>query len=145
MARNKPAEELTVEELRRLLIEKRRAERQTRLEQYRRSGRVILVEPQPAANQLDNMRSEPNDESETGEETITSARAPRHKRRPWLDRLLFIIEIAAVLGLVFVLFNGFTLLRTLNKEVAQVLVLPTLTPTPLITAAGKKKRQKSGR
>ena len=134
MARNKPAEELTVEELRRLLIEKRRAERQTRLEQYRRSGRVILVEPQPVVNQLDNMRSEPNDETETGEETITSARPLRHKRRPWLDRLLFIIEIAAVLGLVFVLFNGFTLLRTLNKEVAQVLVLPTLTPTPLITA-----------
>ena len=116
MARNKPAEELTVEELRRLLIEKRRAERQTRLEQYRRSGRVILVEPQPAANQLENMRSAPNDETETGQETATSARPLRHKRRPWLDRLLFIIEIAAVLGLVFVLFNGFTLLRTLKKK-----------------------------
>jgi len=135
VARNKPAEELTVEELRRLLIEKRRAERQTRLEQYRRSGRVILVEPQPAANQLDNMHSESTGEedSETGEEKAFSPRL-RSKRRPWLDRLLFIIEIAAVLGLVFVLFNGFTLLRTLNKEVAQVLVLPTLTPTPLITA-----------
>ena len=133
MARHKPAEELSVEELRRLLIEKRRAERQTRLEQYRRSGRVILVEPQPAANPLENMRSEPTDESETGEEKTISPRF-RHKRHPWLDRLLFIIEIAAVLGLVFVLFNGFTLLRTLNKEVASVLVLPSLTPTPLITA-----------
>lgn len=133
MARNKPAEELTVEELRRLLIEKRRAERQTRLEQYRRSGRVILVEPQPAANPLENMRSEPTDENEADEEKAVS-RPLRHNRRPWLDRLLFIIEIAAVLGLVFVLFNGFTLLRTLNKEVASVLVLPSLTPTPLITA-----------
>ncbi len=134
MARNKPAEELTVEELRRLLIEKRRAERQTRLEQYRRSGRVILVEPQPSANQFENMHSEPAEESETGEEKAVSPRTRGRKRRPWLDRLLFIIEIAAVLGLVFVLFNGFTLLRTLNKEVASVLVLPTLTPTPLITA-----------
>jgi sortase A len=133
VARIKPAEELSVEELRRLLIEKRRAERQARLEHYRRSGRVIVVEPQPPANPLENMRSEPSDENATGEEIGTSPRR-RQKRRPWLDRLLFIIEIAAVLGLVFVLFNGFSLLRTLNKEVASVLVLPTLTPTPLITA-----------
>ncbi len=133
MARIKPAEELSVEELRRLLIEKRRAERQARLEHYRRSGRVIVVEPQPSANPIENMRSEPSDENAADEEIDTSPH--RHqKRRPWLDRLLFIIEIAAVLGLAFVLFNGFTLLRTLNKEVASVLVLPTLTPTPLITA-----------
>ena len=133
MARIKPAEELSVEELRHLLIEKRRAERQARLEHYRRSGRVIVVEPQPSANPLENVRSEPSDENVTGEEIDTSPHR-RQKRRPWLDRLLFIIEIAAVLGLAFVLFNGFTLLRTLNKEVASVLVLPTLTPTPLITA-----------
>ena len=86
MARNKPAEELTVEELRRLLIEKRRAERQTRLEQYRRSGRVILVEPQPAANPLENMRSEPTDENEADEEKAVS-RPLRHNRRPWLDQI----------------------------------------------------------
>jgi sortase A len=133
VARIKPAEELSVEELRRLLIEKRRAERQARLEHYRRSGRVIVVEPQPSANPIENMRSEPSDENATDEEIDTSPHR-RQKRRPWLDRLLFIIEIAAVLGLAFVLFNGFTLLRTLNKEVASVLVLPTLTPTPLITA-----------
>ena len=133
MARHRPAEELSVEELRRLLIEKRRAERQTRLEHYRRSGRVILVEPQPTANAFENIRSEPSDEDETGVDKEISPRL-RQKRRPWLDRLLFIIEIAAVLGLVFVLFNGFNLLRTLNKEVASVLVLPSLTPTPLITA-----------
>ena len=133
MARIKPAEELSVEELRRLLIEKRRAERQARLEHFRRSGRVIVVEPQPSANPIENMRTELSDENATDEEIDTSPHR-RQKRRPWLDRLLFIIEIAAVLGLAFVLFNGFTLLRTLNKEVASVLVLPTLTPTPLITA-----------
>jgi sortase A len=133
VARNRPAEELSVEELRRLLIEKRRAERQTRLEHYRRSGRVILVEPQPAANPLENMRSESSSEGEADAEKEIPQRL-RRKRSAWLDRLLFIIEIAAVLGLVFVLFNGFTLLRTLNKEVASVLVLPSLTPTPLISA-----------
>jgi sortase A len=59
----------------------------------------------------------------------------RQKRRVrWLDRLLFVIEIAAVVGLGFILFNGVTLLRTLNQEVASALVLPTLSPTPLISA-----------
>jgi sortase A len=48
--------------------------------------------------------------------------------------LLLVVEILAVIGLLFVLFNGVSLIRTLNKEVAAALVQPTLTPTPLIVA-----------
>jgi sortase A len=50
--------------------------------------------------------------------------------------LLFIIEIGVVAGLVYVLMNGATVLRTLNRKVAVALFLPTLSPlppTPLIT------------
>ncbi|NMC77797.1 MAG: hypothetical protein GYA59_00430, partial [Chloroflexi bacterium] len=46
MARKRSVEDLSAEELRHLLIEKRRAERQARLEHFRRTGRVIAVDSQ---------------------------------------------------------------------------------------------------
>ena len=46
MARKKAPEELSVEELRRLLIEKRRGARRERLEHFKRTGRVVDVEPE---------------------------------------------------------------------------------------------------
>lgn len=59
--------------------------------------------------------------------------APR-RSRIWLDRLLVLIEVAAVLGLVYVIFNGVNIMRTLNQEVATALEVPTPSPTPLISA-----------
>lgn len=127
MARLRNPQDLTVDELRQLLIEKRRSERQKRLDQYRRTGRVIMVDPQPAASALDSIASQP---LSLEAETV----APRSKRRIWIDRFLFVIEVAAVLGLAFVLLNGMNLLRNLNNEFAAALEQPTMTPTPLISA-----------
>lgn len=45
MARRKAPEELSVEELRRLLVEKRRGARKERLEHFRRTGRVVTAAP----------------------------------------------------------------------------------------------------
>ena len=45
MPRRKAPEDMSVEELRRLLIEKRRGARRERLEHFRRTGRVVAVEP----------------------------------------------------------------------------------------------------
>ena len=56
-----------------------------------------------------------------------------HKRR-FLDYLLLVIEVAAVVGFIFILFNGINLIQELNQEVAAALEQPTLTPTPLIVA-----------
>lgn len=123
MARQRRPEDLSVEELRRLLVEKRRTPRQERLEQFRRTGRVTVVEPKPVQLSL-----------ELHEEIEAPPAALHSTRRIWLDRLLFMVEIAAVIGLVFVLLSGFNLLRDLNKEVASALVQPTLTPTPVISA-----------
>jgi len=127
VARNRSIDDLSVDELRQLLIEKRRSERHKRLDHYRRTGRVIMVEPASMASPVES-HSEPLllDEG-------FQAR-PRSRRRVWLDRFLFVIEILAVVGMVFILFNGVSLLRNLNKEVASVLVQPTLTPTPLVSA-----------
>lgn len=128
MARNRNPKDLSVEELRQLLIEKRRSERQNRLEHYRKTGRAIMVDPQPAPLVLDQYASEPLLLEEESRQIKQSG------RRLILDRLLFLVEIAAVVGLAFVLLNGMSLLRNLNNEVASALEQPTLTPTPLISA-----------
>jgi sortase A len=128
VARNRSAQDLTVEELRQLLIEKRRSERQKRLDHYRRTGRVIMVEPAPMASPVDS-HSEPL----SLEGDAFASASPRSKRRVFLDRLLFVIEIAAVIGLGLILFNGAALLKNLNKEVAAALVQPSPSPTPLVS------------
>lgn len=128
MKRQRSAKDLTVDELRQLLIEKRRAERQSRLDHFRRTGRVVHLESDPSPASLENLRSTalPDEEYEPARQ--------RSLRRIWLDRLLILVEVAAVFGLVFVLLNGINVLRDLNQEVASALVLPTLTPTPIIKA-----------
>jgi sortase A len=126
MPRKRSAEDLSIEELRLLLIEKQRARRQKRLEHFRRSGRLMLVEEHPIETPLDRLSSR----SLSEEASPTTTRPPR----TWLDRVLLGIEVLAVLGLAFVLLNGFTLIRDLNREVASLITQPTLTPTPAITA-----------
>lgn len=130
MARRRYADELTVDELRRLLVEKRRAERQGRLDHYRRTGRMVLVEPHPQVRPIETLRADelPADESGPG------SAPPRSKQRLFLDRALLVVEAAAVIGLVVVLLSGLSALRSLNSEVSSALTLPTLTPTPLIQA-----------
>jgi sortase A len=129
LPRSRNPQDLTVDQLRQLLIDKRRSQRQTRLEHYRRTGRVIMVEPQPVDRPLEEYSSEPLvlDEDAT-------AKPKPSKARLLMDRLLFVVEIAAVIGLAVILINGLGLLRNLNKEVASALEQPTLTPTPLISA-----------
>lgn len=130
VARKRTIEDLTVEELRHLLIEKQRAERERRLDNFRRTGRVVLVEPQPGGAPLRALRSD----FSTAENTLDALPQPRSKRRTWMERALFIVESAAVIGLLFIVFNGMNILRDLNQEVAAVLQQPTLTPTALIKA-----------
>lgn len=130
MARNFALEDLSVEELRRLLAEKRRAQHQARLEHFRRTGRVVIVEPLPNASGMADLRSDA-----LVEETILQpASRPKNRAKTWLDRFLLLVELAAVAGLVLILLNGFNLISTLNNEVTTSLVLPTLTATPLIQA-----------
>lgn len=122
MTRQRRPEDLSVEELRRLLIEKRRVTRQGRLEAFRRTGRVIAVD------------GEVSPPLEPAAQEAAAPRAARSPRRIWLDRLLFLVELAAVVGLVYILLTGVDLLRNLNTEVSSALAQPTLTPTPIIMA-----------
>jgi sortase A len=126
MARRKSPEDLSVEELRRLLIEKRRGARRERLEHFKRTGRVVAVEPDALASSAPVV--------ETSEDTGDQPPVPVSKRRRVMDRALLVVEVIAVVGLVGVLISGFGVLRDLNDEVASALIQETLTPTPLVMA-----------
>lgn len=126
MPRRKAPEEMSVEELRRLLIEKRRGARRERLEHFKRTGRVVDVAPDALA--------ESTPEVDTLEDNGDQAPAPVSPRRRVMDRVLLVVEVLAVVGLFGVLISGFGILRDLNEEVAAALVQETLTPTPLVMA-----------
>jgi sortase A len=117
---------MSVEELRRLLIEKRRGARRERLEHFKRTGRVVDVAPDILAESVPVV--------DTLEETTDQAQLPVLKRRRVMDRILLTVEILAVVGLVGVLISGFGILRDLNAEVAAALIQETFTPTPLVMA-----------
>ena len=123
MARRKAPEELSVEELRRLLIEKRRGARRERLEHFKRTGRVADVEPESLPPVVDTL-----------EDTSDQPPVQVSTRRKVMDRLLLVVEVLAVVGLVGVLISGFGVLRDLNEEVASAFIQETFTPTPLVMA-----------
>ena len=131
MARRKAPEELSVEELRRLLVEKRRGARKERLEHFRRTGRVVSVEPDLSDYQTRSQGAAPVVDTV---EAADSAPIQVSPRRKWMDRILLTVEVFAVIGLIVVLLNGLGLLRTLNAEVASALKPETVTPTPLVMA-----------
>lgn len=124
MPRRKAPEDMSVEELRRLLIEKRRGARRVRLEHFKRTGRVVDVAPDILAESAPVV--------DTLEETADQPPGTETKRRRVMDRVLLAVEILAVVGLVGVLIGGVNILRALNQEVASALIQETLTPTPLV-------------
>jgi sortase A len=126
MPRRKSPEELSVEELRRLLIEKRRGARRERLEHFKRTGRVVAVEPDTLPRSAAVV--------DTLEGNGDQAEVPVSKRRRVMDRFLLVVEVLAVVGLVGVLISGFGILRDLNAEMQSALIQETLTPTPLVMA-----------
>ena len=130
MANNKDPRDLSVNELRRLLIDKRRADRQERIDRYRETGRVVRIVSDEEETTWDDIRTSfPEGE---GQEDPVEETKKRNKKV--VDGFLLTVEVLAVLGLIFVLFNGLNILQELNREVALALEQPTLTPTPLIRA-----------
>ncbi len=130
MARVRRPEDLSIDELRRLLIEKRRADRQARLEHFRKTGRVVSLSADTLPPPLESPQSVEMGLPLPEEEPAP----PRPRPRRALDGFLLLIEIAAVAGLLFILFNGVSVVKALNQEVALALVQPTPTATPLVMA-----------
>jgi sortase A len=127
----KSPEDLSEQELRRLLLDKRHDARKKRLERFRRNGRAVLLSPDLPPAALDEWRTQlPGEDQEPASERPAS----RPARRRWYDGILLLVEVLAVIGLAGLMLNWFGLLRTLNQEMVSALRQETLTPTPLITA-----------
>ena len=122
MKDRRSVDDLSIQELERVLAEKKRAARAARLDQFRQSGRAVRV-PIGAL-------------PEAAPTVARPARAPRRLARRLFDYFLLIVEVGAVLGLVYVLYNGSTVLAQLNRDVAAAVAqaVPTFTATPLVTA-----------
>lgn len=123
MRDRRKVDELSVDELQRVLLEKKRLAREARLAQYRETGRALSAVPVGAASV---------------EGAAPSAAAPRSRPRRVLDALLLVVEVAAVLGLLYIFYHGANVLSSLNREAAEVMqqsvqALPTIAPTPIVT------------
>ena len=125
MPRRKAPEDLSVEELRRLLIEKRRGARRERLDHYRRTGRVVDVMSEAAPDSPSG--------PEAGE-AVAAEVIEQSPQRRFYDRVLLGIEVLAVVAFMGMLLVGLGMLSDFNKEALAALAPETAQPTPLITA-----------
>ncbi|HLF00576.1 MAG TPA: hypothetical protein VI547_01275, partial [Anaerolineales bacterium] len=107
MKDRRSVDDLSIDELQRVLSEKKRAAREARLAQYRKTGRAVHV---PIGELPDPRLSD-----------SARAPAPRSLVRRLFDFFLLLVEVGAVLGLIYVLYNGSNILSQLNQEVAEVL------------------------
>jgi sortase A len=129
----KRPEDLSVDELRRLLLDKRRVKRKERLEHFRRTGRAVTLAPDVPPEADDHPRLSRVIDTPDSPQPHPPA-PPRDPRRVWMDRILFGVEVLAIVGLAGIILNGVNILRTLNQEVVASIQQPTFTATPLITA-----------
>ena len=130
MRQKRPLNDLSFEELRRLMVEKKRASRKARLDRFSRTGQIDF-ESQDNDITPNHSSSSDRDFFISIEEEYERRKSPKSGK---MDRFLLIMEIVAVIGLVFVLFNGVNVLRNLNREVSSAIEQSTFTPTPLIMA-----------
>jgi sortase A len=174
MRDKRTVDELSVEELERILAIRKRQERQQQLQRMKRAGRVVNTEglkvppttagitPAPDALPPALQAQVLSDHSQTPPAkppVVTPVRdvSPRfeddeeiglgnkqHQRRFWrsfANQVLLLIEVAAVVGLIYLGYQMFTGVTKLEKETASAQALadqqrkatmPTLAPTPQI-------------
>jgi sortase A len=124
----KSPEDLSIDELRELLVEKRRKVRMEHLERFRNTGRVVSLAPELENPPLDHLHSNTQADADLNDRQVSGGERAKHT----LDRFLLAIEVLAVVGLIFVIYSGIQILRDLNTQFAESLIPSTLTPTPLI-------------
>jgi len=126
--KTKSPEDLSIDELRQLMVEKRRKVRMEHLERFRNTGRVVTLAPELESAPVDHLHSNTQAEPDLNDRPVSG-----HERtKRVLDRFLLAIEVLAVVGLIVVIYNGIQILRDLNTQFAESLIPSTLTPTPLI-------------
>lgn len=146
MRDKRPVDELSIEELERILIIRRREQRQQRLGRMRQEGRLVDSPPTPPVAAQPSAQPAPAPSAPTPAEPVRAARptpptdgapafddedefnparpasSPQDEaaRKVWTNRFLTLIEVAAVVALVVIGFNLFTAVSTLERQTAQV-------------------------
>ena len=129
MRDRRAVEELTLDELEQVLYVRRREERLARLhrmDKTRRSATVVVADegaPAPALSTRFARETEP---------------PPKTRLQVWRERILMVIEVAALIGLIAVLVNLAITVRNLNQDwraQQKANALPAPTATALIRAA----------
>ncbi len=138
MPDRRPIDQVSTEELERILAIRKRKERAKRLRRLAVQGRIASVDP---------LAAEPGDVIPTfdakgryrsvevigDQEPTTDVRPRRGIAWGWVfNKLLLIVELVALGGLIYILASSFLSLRELNQAVNEVRVTPTPTPKPLI-------------
>lgn len=127
----RPAEELSIAELEAILASKKLEARQARIEQFRRSGRVVSVpvDSAPAGVEANGLTL-----SGRGAGVKPASDQNPAPLRRFFNRSLLLIEIFGAAALLYILLSGAGALQKLNAEVASALSSGAASPTPLITA-----------
>jgi len=138
MPDRRPIDQVSTEELERILAIRKRKERAKRLRRLAVQGRIASVDPLPAepggvAPTFDAKGRYRSVEAEGEEEPPTEKRSRRGIAWGWVfNKFLLIVELIALGGLIYILVSSFLSLRELNQAVNEVRVTPTPTPKPLI-------------
>lgn len=160
MDERKQTDDLSIDELERLLYLKKHAQRRERLQRLKREGRVVEVaglpppnpkppplqrpaaEPSGALRRMALQDDQPLDGSRSGNGSEAGAAKRKHGRIPWrgiANRLLLLVELAAVAGFLWAIYSLWDTRSELNAELAEVqqaeaaaVALPTPTATPVI-------------
>ena len=138
MSDRRPIDQVSTEELERILAIRKRKERAKRLRRLAVQGRIASVDPLaaepggviPTFDAKGRYRSV---EVKGDQEPTTDMRPRRGIAWGWVfNKLLLIVELVALGGLIYILASSFLSLRELNQAVNEVRVTPTPTPKPLI-------------
>jgi len=121
--RRKKLEDYSIKELETELARKRLAAREERLQKFQRNGRAL-----PGSHVTPDPVEKNTVESEQEFMEISEEENRPRSRQSFFSRLLWFVEIAAVAGLVYVLFSGMGMLQLLNTETASLGQAPTSTP-----------------
>lgn len=152
MTDRRSVDDLSVEELERVLVIRRRAGRRDRLRRLEEAGRAVddppvnsgvgsetrtldhrvsaraIVESECTRPGSDKQETADGVPDKSGSDDSTAQPRPPRIR----DRALLGLEVLALVGLVVILVGSLVNLKTLNEEVAQAREIPAPTATPLI-------------
>ncbi|MEM7334962.1 MAG: class D sortase [Chloroflexota bacterium] len=143
MARQRDANELSISELEQLLYRKKRTNRKERLRRMKDEGRLVEVENLPPPDPNPIIMPAYVIEQAVDEDALEEEEENGRSITQWLmNKTLLFVEIAAVIGLAYVLLTLWTTRQDLNSELAQIqqeeaqsLALPTPTARPVIDVA----------